>query len=315
VTALWGITTFFNPTRSRRRIDNFRRFRAASAKQGLPLVAVELAFEDGEDFELEPERDGEILVRRRAKSVLWQKERLLNLGLAALPPECTKVCWIDADVLFADDDWVEACTDLLRRDVVIQPFSEVVRLPEGGRPEDFPASLLGRGVSLGSGDGSYSVSCCSKLDRLISTFGGTTGYAWCARRSLLDAHGFYDRCIVGGGDRELALAIAYPPGRAPKRNVRIHHTRLRDHIRPWAAKIHADVGKRIGHRPGLLHHLSHGSASGRNYVDRHAILVEHDFDPERDIALDEGGCWAWTGTNPGLEAAVARYFAARREDG
>jgi hypothetical protein len=282
---LWGITTFFNPTGAQRRIANYRRFREHSRRQGLPLVAVELAFDD-DGFQLEEGADAEIVVRRRARSVLWQKERMLNLALDALPNSCGGVCWADADILFEDDDWVASCQRLLERHVVIQPFSAAVRLPEDGRIEDFPGS-----------------------------FAGTTGYVWCARRSLLDEHRFYDRCIVGGGDREFALAIAYAPGKVPKRNVRIHHRRLREHIAPWHARVHRAVGKRISHHPGVIHHLWHGSSGKRNYVDRHAILEEFDFDPERDVVLDEGGCWQWGEGNEALAGAVTRYFESRQEDG
>lgn len=312
MSALWGVTTYFNPTGGRRRFENYRRFRDASSAQGLPLVAVELAF-PGRDFELEAGRDAEILVQRRAESVLWQKERMLNLGLQALPPECTGVAWVDADVLFADDDWVERSLALLDRHVVIQPFSHVVLLPEDGRVEEFPRSQLDRRIPHGRTEGTYNVALCARLGRLFGSFRGTTGFAWCARRSLLDRCGWYDRCIVGGGDREFALALAFAPGRIPEPEIRIRHPRLRSHLRPWHAQVHAAVGKKIGHRPGLIHHMWHGSASRRDYVDRHGILVDHDFDPERDITIDAGGCWTWTGRNPGLEAAVAAYFEARRE--
>lgn len=310
--ALWGITTFFNPTGAALRIENYRRFRQESARQGLPLVVVELAFGD-DPFVLEPGVDAEVVVQRRSNTVLWQKERLLNLALAALPDACTGVCWIDADVVFEDDGWVGACEQLLREHVIIQPFSAAVRLPEGGKVEDFPGHEVGKGIEEGIGDATYSASLCSKLSRWPSTFGGTTGYAWCAQRGLLDEVGFYDRCIVGGGDRELALAIAYAPGKAPKRNVRIFHPRLRAHVRDWQARVYARAGKRIGVRRGVIHHLWHGSSTGRNYADRHQILIDHDYDPERDLVLDEQGCWAWAPGTDELAEAVAAYFDTRAD--
>ena len=68
-------------------------------------------------------------------------------------------------------------------------------------------------------------------------------------------------------------------------------------------------------RPGVIHHLWHGSSAQRNYVDRHAILVEHDFDPERDIVLDPEGCWAWAPGREALAKAVADYFDSRGDGG
>ena len=47
----WGITTYYNPQKYRNKIENYRKFRNASKRQGLKLLTVELAFGDN-DFEL-----------------------------------------------------------------------------------------------------------------------------------------------------------------------------------------------------------------------------------------------------------------------
>eukprot|EP00959_Pyramimonas_sp_CCMP1952_P145771 3051963-Pyramimonas_sp.AAC.1 len=59
--------------------------------QGLPLVVVELAFGTA-PFQLKPTEDAELLIQRRTdpQNVLWQKERMLNLALEKLTPNCTK---------------------------------------------------------------------------------------------------------------------------------------------------------------------------------------------------------------------------------
>ena len=68
---MWAITSYFNPARYRRRLSNYRIFRA---NLGVPLVTVELSF-DGQ-FEL-TEGDADILIQIPAGAMLWQKERLL----------------------------------------------------------------------------------------------------------------------------------------------------------------------------------------------------------------------------------------------
>lgn len=72
---LWVITCYFNPLRYRRRLANFRIFRE---NLRAPLIAVELAY--GPEFELESD-DAEVLIQTHCKDVMWQKERLLNVGL------------------------------------------------------------------------------------------------------------------------------------------------------------------------------------------------------------------------------------------
>ncbi len=81
----WAITAYFNPAGYRSKYANYRQFRKHLA---LPLVAIELSY--GPDFELKDD-DAEIVLRRRGRDVLWQKERLLNIALAALPSHCRRV--------------------------------------------------------------------------------------------------------------------------------------------------------------------------------------------------------------------------------
>src|SRR5204863_6778750 len=94
-------------------------------------VAVELGY--GPEFELEND-DAEILVQLRGTDVLWQKERLLNLALDALPSGCRNVLWVDCDVVFGRDDLVEHTFRLLDRFVLVQPFSHLLRMPRDWQP-------------------------------------------------------------------------------------------------------------------------------------------------------------------------------------
>lgn len=312
---LWGLTTLFNPRRARSRIQNYREFRRRSREQGLPLLTVELAFGDAE-FELVPGEDAEILLQLRSASVLWQKERLLNIGLSKLPLACKKVAWADADILFDDKNWVRRTSTLLDRYVVVQPYSDCIRLPRGADASEFPKRQLLKSIPLGDGEGTFSRSVCYRMAKKSNpTFSGATGYAWSAQRAFLDQVGFYDRCIIGGADREMALAFHFPPGKVPKERRRITHPRLLEHLGSWHAKVHSLVDGKVHFRPGLIHHLWHGAAEKRNYSDRHAILSEHDFDPERDIQPDSQGCWEFCTEKTQLAAAIGEYFSSRSEDG
>ena len=96
VPGLWVITAYFNPCRyaTRRVADDL--FAHALKRSGIPILTVECAFGDDE-FELPASLD---VVRFRSNSVMWQKERLLNLAASWLPPECACVAWLDTDILF-----------------------------------------------------------------------------------------------------------------------------------------------------------------------------------------------------------------------
>jgi hypothetical protein len=77
---LFVITTYFNPCGYKNRLENYHLFMAGMKKAGVNCITIECVFED-QDFELPESID---VIRIRAKSLLWQKERLLNLAASWL---------------------------------------------------------------------------------------------------------------------------------------------------------------------------------------------------------------------------------------
>ena len=192
---LWAITAYFNPAGYRSRRANFRRFRAHLR---VPLVAVEAAG-DGR-FDLQSD-DADIVVRLPCRHVLWQKERLLNVALQAVPASCRSIAWLDCDVVFAGD-WVRAALEALERHVLVQPFRQLIDLRSGadldGPHEGFAPPRPSFGHLWDSG------AAPAELFRASGgsvTGGYTLGHAWAARRELLEQHGFYDAFVLGSGNK------------------------------------------------------------------------------------------------------------------
>lgn len=124
---VWAITCYFpfdDPDGDRRRLRAYREFRRRLV---VPLVAVELA-RDGH-FDL-GESDAEKLIQVSGGATLWQKERLLNLALEALPPECDTVLWADCDMVLARQDWPEAAREALREHRLVHAFDSLRFLTE-----------------------------------------------------------------------------------------------------------------------------------------------------------------------------------------
>ena len=71
----------------------------------------------------------------------------------------------------------------------------------------------------------------------------------------------------------------------------------------------------MGFAPGTLVHLWHGDLKDRRYADRHREFRQFDFNPVKDLALDENQCWRWGSPKPDMHRYVRDYFAARKEDG
>ncbi|MGE3277001.1 MAG: hypothetical protein AB7O67_17960 [Vicinamibacterales bacterium] len=308
----WGLTAFFDTAGSSLVLANLQRFSTRVRAQGLRLAIVELAFGDA-PFRV-PATWGDLVLRHRARDVMWQKERLLNAGVAALPAACRYVAWLDGDLLFENDQWVGETRARLDDYPVVQPFECAAWLDEG-------AETARPGLPRGMGEGhtlpgfACTLAGCDDRAVALADFDrhGHTGFAWAARRDLLATHGLYDRAILGGGDFIAAHAFA-----ADADYLRGRHWIARDltpaerqAIAAWGRPVAAATGGRIGWTPGRVLHQYHGPASGRRYVERMQILRAANFDPIHDIAVDAGGCWAWATDKPALHAAVAGYFADR----
>ena len=306
---LWAITAYYNPASYRTKSANYASFRDGLRDAGVPLLTVELAFGDT-PFELE-DGDADLLLRLRGGDVLWQKERLLNLGLKALPAGCDKVTWIDGDVLFARPDWAVETARLLEEYLIVQPFSHCVRLP-GGQSSCEPAML-----PAGPGEGELfhgmAWGMWAKGRRSLAHYSehGHTGFAWAGRRDLLDRHGLYDANLLGNGDTDIAHAMF---GSSEYWGLQKLGPIAQTHLRKWARPFAADVGGSVSHVDGVITHLWHGRAQDRLY-DRHLGVLDT-FDPDRDLGVDPStGLHRWAGASEELRAWSEGYFRGRREDG
>ena len=295
---LWAVCCYFNPSGYHNRSANYRTF----AESLSPLVTVELSF--GATFELGP-GDASILIQIKGADVLWQKERLLNLAVAALPAHCDAVACLDADVVFERDDWAERSRALLENVPLVQPFADFCDLALQSDPDQFR-----RGVDAFSGRSFAAMvhSGCAPQELLQS--GGPRlrptphagGFAWVARRSLLGRHSLYDACVVGSGDRAM-LTAAFGVPELSIRSLHMNETRAR-HYLSWAWPFFKEVRGRIGFVSGAIYHLWHGKLGDRRYQERHVEFSKFAFCPDEDIHLDENACWAWSSDKPDMHQSL-----------
>lgn len=297
------ITCFFNPGGYRNKRVNYERFMAPFRAGGVRTLTVECAF-GADPFEL-PE--GSDVLHIRGGSVMFQKERMLNLALPHLHQNCTKVAWLDADVVFERGDWVQAASAALDEYVVIQPFEECYRLPPGA---DFYAGCGQRWLSFGA--------AYQQCDPVVATGRykdhGHVGFAWAARRSLLEKVGLRDVDPNGHGDHLMAHAMLGDWNSVCVRRLVGAVGPYAESTRRWAREFYAEVNGSLGYIPGALMHLWHGRISDRRYYTLALRLRAFGFDPDRHLRQDASGLWAWTEEAAAMEKEYHRYFATRRED-
>lgn len=301
--ALWVITTYFNSHNYRSRRQNYDRFIESLQRIGVPILTMECAFGDA-PFALPPS----VAVKKlRSPSILWQKERLLNIALQELPPTAKKVAWIDADLLFENPRWHVEALQLLENHSVVQLFDSVVCLP--------------RGHDSYNGVGDTSRGFCAQIatspNSVQKGWGahGHTGYAWAARREVLEAFGLFDLFLSGGADHLMAHGLLGDIDSNCVRDMIGLNTALYRKYEQWAKIAFSACQGNLGHVPGRIFHLWHGDFKDRKYHLRCQELKALKFDPDTDLALSHNGSWTWTARNPRLASWSQRLFASRREDG
>jgi hypothetical protein len=291
------VSCHFNPCGYRSRLANYTRFQDALKQAPVHLLTVELAFGDA-PFEIEP--DETELMRVRGWSVMWQKERLLNLGLRKLVDDgFDRLCYLDADILFDDANWAARILSELEHHRFVQVFDTVHRF---GREARGAVSLL------------HDPSPRLTVRR--------QGIGWAVRREVLQRATLYENLVVGGGDTLMFWALLrHPVWESFHAEVERHFMALQKRAGPalsedidrWSADWTEAVGGDIGFARNRIVGLPHGPREARGYGRRLRILKDAGFDPA--LHLDaSGSALEWNDPPDGLRHAVERYFQARDED-
>ena len=306
----WAITSYFtfdDPPGAKRRLHAYREFRR---RLSLPLVTVELSQDGAFDLCL---FDAEVLIQIPDGALLWQKERLLNVALEALPARCDMVAWIDCDLVLPLQDWPIQTRRLLEQYALVQPFRELYFLATDQQP--------GPGLHLDPSTAHYSAASRwaqgTVPEEFFRTRGATgilfrcaAGGAWAAHRETLGKHGIYDAMIMGPGDKAVFCAAC---GRIDDM-VRAYRmsSRQRAHYERWAKPFFETVQGRAAFVDGEALHLWHGDLSARYYAKRYQGFERYDFDPYTDVVLNREGAWCWNSDKPALHDFAASYFELRR---
>lgn len=305
----WAITTFFtfdDPPGQARRIAAYREFRR---RLGVPLAAVELA-QDGR-FDLGSD-DADILIQLEGGSLLWQKERLLNIALENLPESCDTVAWIDCDVVPRRPDWAQATDRLLDEVMLVQPFQYLHYLGAGESPDAFAPNPKERVFESAvarwlRGEMPDHVFHSTGVSQELAY---SPGMAWAARRQFLDEHGFYDGLVMGSGDKAMFSAACGAHERAP--DVYGMSASHREHFLEWAEPFSRAVAGRLGFIEGEILHIWHGDLPSRKYRSRYDGFERHAFCPRTDVCKQANGVWRWSSEKPELHEAIRSWFEGRK---
>ncbi len=303
------IVVVFNPLRFQTRYNLFKEFKAHAEASGATVWVVELAFGD-RPFELADETNPRHLCLRTSHE-LWHKERMINEAVARLPLDWEYVAWVDADVTFANPDWVHETMQQLQHYQVVQMFTHAIDLGSNGEPIDYFESFAASFVN-----GRNSFPQLNGVNRESATYYGAgknwhPGYGWAYRREAWDTlGGMLDVNIVGGGDHQMAYGLVGSITETIPKDSTYQYTQF---IESWATGA-ALLKKNIGAVPGTLMHHFHGAKVNRGYYNRWRILTDNAFNPLTDLKPDWQRMYQLTGNKIALRDQLRTYFRARNED-
>jgi hypothetical protein len=188
---------FFSPTRAKRPLALLRQSVATYAAQGAPVYIMELSYDD-EAPQL-PSLEGATVFHVRSHSVMFHKENLWNLLAARVPPQYSKLLFLDANVLFFEPFWYDAISHALETHPIVQPFQAVTHTTADRtaairyQPGLF-AALASRGRE--------------KIFTWTTAQWPAAGFGMAVQRSwLAEVGGFMDMGVMGGGDTLLSSVV------------------------------------------------------------------------------------------------------------
>jgi hypothetical protein len=306
---LYVVAPVYNPHRYRSRWRLYEDFAKMCDEAGAILYTVEVAFGDRLHAITSYGEGRHIQLRTSAE--LWFKENAINVGVSRLPADWKYVAWVDADTMFARDDWANETLHALQHFACVQMWSQYQNLSDEhellGTAAGFVHNYL-EGVPVSPAIDSYGYGH-------KRGYPGAPGLAWACRREAWETvGGLLDCCILGAGDWYMAHALV---GRLNDKSLSSKfHPSYRREILQWAARasrLHANVGV----VRGLALHHWHGPKARRRYGSREQILIDGAFDPRNDLHRDWQGLYqlhvhdARTAT---LRDRIRQYFGARNED-
>lgn len=303
---LWVITVYYNPCGYRSRRSTYDTFMRTMRISGINVLTVECAF-GNDPFELPAAHD---VIKIRSGTLLWQKERLINIGVSYLPDTCKYVAWVDCDIVFKNRNWArETCELLSDSCAIVQLFESCTRLAKGDRFTEHPDRAFSF-AAITSKD--IATLDCGRYDKH-----GHTGYAWAMRREIFDAVGLYECAVSGSADHFMAHAIYGKYGFCVE-NALKHDPVQIAHLQDWGNAFYALVHGKLGAVSGEILHLWHGTHDRRDYFRRMWKITEFGFNPNTDVLVMPGRPLEWRQSvresKPRLVAYFAEYFASRQED-
>ena len=278
------VSCFWNPQNSPYRLMAFQKFYRSIKHLNYRIIECVL---DGAKSQLP---DDPNIFRVSSDSLLWHKESLLNAAIRILPESYKYVFWIDADVVFTNLNWMPESVELLKNGAnILQPFEYCVHLERNQTVPNFNALAAAQDFVFNPNRKMWRSFCANhgteKGNSTEYNTHGHVGFAWGARREILDKIPLYDRALIGGADHIMAHAAA---GQVPHECIIKAFKDDMENVEPWMNDFAELIDGKIGFVPGFLYHYWHGDIDKRQYLKR---IKDFTLKSKEITERDVNGLW------------------------
>jgi hypothetical protein len=243
------------------------------------------------------------IVKLRSDHEIWYKENLINIGVQHLPEDWEYMAYIDADIEFQREDWVQETIEQLQTYDIVQLFSHAIDLGPRGETMTVHTGFCYLYVN-GEPMNNYAPKTQYK--------NGHTGYGFAMRKYAYNAMGgLMEFCILGSADAHMCMGWI---GKMTK----TLHPKLHDNYKTlcmnYQERCIRHIKYNIGYVPGTILHYYHGPKKDRQYGSRWQILIKNNFDPLKDIKKNHNNLWLLEDYKPVFRDELRKYFRQRNED-
>jgi hypothetical protein len=298
-TPLYVVAAIDNPEMYASRYKHYHTFAKHIEDSGAILITVEAAV-GNRNFEV-TEAGNPHHIQLRAKTDIWRKENLQNIGVAHLPHEWQYVALLDADMVNTRPDWVQATKLALERYAAVQTFQTYSTL---GSDHTVDGNSLGFVYGLRS----------KPAPPNEYNYFGAPGGGWAYRRDAWEKlEGMLQTAILGSADWYMAYGLAGLPDNHRDQSLIDNAPGYLAAADEWIERAKTLKGN-IGSVQNHAIHYWHGSYKSRGYAWRWKILATHAFDPKTDLKQELTGLLELRDNKPGMRDEIRAYMASRQED-
>jgi hypothetical protein len=200
---------------------------------------------------------------------IWIKENLINLAIKKhLPQRAKYICWLDADILFTNHDWVNQTIGLLKKYDIIQMFDRVLDLNKDTYDLSSKEDVIKSNYS-------YIYKLINQNDQ-----NGHTGFGYAINRKFYKKiNKLLDYNIIGSGDSIIGKSAGQS---LSKEQIFKKHNLNAIYSLKYANELYEYYNKfknvKISFLDSYIIHFWHGSWDSKKYVSRHKILQKYNFD-------------------------------------